>query len=32
MKPSIEEKISCATGCEKCSKSLDQKDKRILSV
>ena len=32
MKPSIEEKISCAMVCEKCSKILDQKDKRILSV
>ena len=32
MKPSIEEKISCAMVFEKCSKSLDQKDKRILSV
>ncbi len=27
-----EERISCATGCERCSKGLEQADYRILSV
>ena len=32
MKPHIEEKISCATLCERCDKGLKPQDKRILSV
>lgn len=32
MKPHIEEKISCATLCERCDKDLTPQDMRILSV
>jgi len=32
MKNDWEERISCATECPRCNKSLDKKDQRILSV
>ena len=32
MKDNWEERVSCATECPRCSKKLDPKDQRILSV